>query len=55
MKIKYIKPDLDIVAVPRNDIFCASTGIDPYGNGQDFQWGNDVGVNPGGGDFDWGN
>lgn len=61
-KMYYESPFAELVEKVPSGVLCVSGGIDPYGSGNDFIWGNNAGGNGGvgdaggiGGDFSWGN
>lgn len=51
----YLVPSTEVLGVEPESILCQS-GVDPYGRGEDFGWGNVFGDATGNGeDFGWGN
>lgn len=43
---EYLKPEVDELETVLSSIICTSPGIDPVGIGQDFNWGNGIGIIP---------
>lgn len=43
---EYQKPEAEELDISISSIICTSPGIDPVGSGQDFNWGNGIGIIP---------